>query len=26
VLLASWTPIKGPKYADFTVLEFSDFQ
>jgi hypothetical protein len=26
VLLASWTPIKGPKYAKVTVLEFSDFQ
>ncbi|MCU1277810.1 MAG: oxidoreductase, partial [bacterium] len=26
VLLASWTPLKGPKYAKVTVLEFSDFQ
>ena len=26
VLLASWTPIKGPKYAKVTILEFSDFQ
>ncbi|MGZ3408117.1 MAG: hypothetical protein ACXVAN_16825 [Polyangia bacterium] len=26
VLLASWTPVKGPKYAKVTVLEFSDFQ
>jgi len=24
--LAAWTPIKGPKYAKVTVLEFSDFQ
>src|SRR3954451_12588811 len=26
VLLASWTPVKGPKYAKVTILEFSDFQ
>ena len=26
VELAAWTPIKGPKYAKVTVLEFSDFQ
>ncbi|HWE27976.1 MAG TPA: hypothetical protein VHB97_08250 [Polyangia bacterium] len=26
VLLASWTPIRGPKYAKVTILEFSDFQ
>ncbi|HEX9101648.1 MAG TPA: hypothetical protein VF997_05570 [Polyangia bacterium] len=26
VQLASWTPVKGPKYAKVTVLEFSDFQ
>jgi hypothetical protein len=24
--LAAWTPIKGPKYAKVTILEFSDFQ
>jgi hypothetical protein len=24
--LAKWTPIKGPKYAKVTILEFSDFQ
>ena len=24
--LAAWTPVKGPKYAKVTVLEFSDFQ
>jgi hypothetical protein len=26
VMLASWTPVKGPKYAKVTILEFSDFQ
>lgn len=26
VLLASWTPLRGPKHAKVTVLEFSDFQ
>jgi hypothetical protein len=26
VELAAWTPIKGPKYAKVTILEFSDFQ
>jgi hypothetical protein len=26
VLLAAWTPIKGPKNAKVTILEFSDFQ
>lgn len=26
VQLASWTPVKGPKYAKVTILEFSDFQ
>ena len=26
VQLASWTPVRGPKYAKVTVLEFSDFQ
>ena len=26
VQLASWTPIKGPKYAKVNILEFSDFQ
>ncbi len=26
VLLASWTPVRGPKYAKVTILEFSDFQ
>ncbi len=26
VELAQWTPIKGPKYAKVTILEFSDFQ
>jgi hypothetical protein len=26
VELAAWTPVKGPKYAKVTVLEFSDFQ
>jgi hypothetical protein len=26
VLLASWTPTRGPRYAKVTVLEFSDFQ
>jgi hypothetical protein len=26
VMLASWTPIKGPKHAKVTILEFSDFQ
>ena len=24
--LAAWTPIKGPKYAKVTIVEFSDFQ
>lgn len=26
VQLASWTPVRGPKYAKVTILEFSDFQ
>ena len=26
VLLASWTPVRGPRYAKVTILEFSDFQ
>jgi hypothetical protein len=26
VLLAAWTPVKGPKHAKVTILEFSDFQ
>lgn len=26
VELASWTPVKGPKYAKVTIIEFSDFQ
>ncbi len=26
VELAMWTPIKGPKYAKVTIVEFSDFQ
>ncbi len=26
VQLASWTPVRGPKYAMVTILEFSDFQ
>ena len=26
VPLASWTPVRGPKYAKVTVVEFSDFQ
>jgi hypothetical protein len=24
--LAAWTPIKGPKHAKVTIVEFSDFQ
>ncbi len=24
--LASWTPVKGAKYAKVTIVEFSDFQ
>jgi hypothetical protein len=26
VELAAWTPIRGPKHAKVTILEFSDFQ
>ena len=26
VELASWTPVRGPKYSKVTILEFSDFQ
>ena len=26
VQLASWTPVRGPKSAKVTILEFSDFQ
>lgn len=26
VELAAWTPVRGPKYAKVTILEFSDFQ
>lgn len=26
VQLAAWTPVKGPKYAKVTIVEFSDFQ
>ncbi|HZS38602.1 MAG TPA: hypothetical protein VFF06_17335 [Polyangia bacterium] len=26
VELAQWTPIKGPKYAKVTIVEYSDFQ
>jgi hypothetical protein len=26
VMLASWTPVRGPKNAKVTILEFSDFQ
>ena len=26
VELAAWTPVKGPKAAKVTILEFSDFQ
>ena len=26
VMLAQWTPIRGPKLAKVTILEFSDFQ
>jgi hypothetical protein len=26
VMLAQWTPIRGPKTAKVTILEFSDFQ
>lgn len=26
VELAQWTPVKGPKYAKVTIVEFSDFQ
>lgn len=24
--LAAWTPVKGPKYAKITIVEYSDFQ
>jgi hypothetical protein len=24
--LAAWTPVKGPKYAKVTIVEYSDFQ
>src|SRR5712692_2005780 len=24
--LAAWTPVKGPKFAKVTIVEFSDFQ
>lgn len=26
VELAAWTPIRGPKYAKVTIVEYSDFQ
>jgi protein-disulfide isomerase len=26
VELATWTPIKGPKFAKVTIVEYSDFQ
>ena len=26
VELAQWTPVKGPKFAKVTIVEFSDFQ
>jgi hypothetical protein len=26
VELAAWTPVKGPKFAKVTIVEFSDFQ